>query len=140
MFAGDYKLIELLLEHGADPGLKQGWAVVTAIMSGTSSSSSERKLELVKALIERGTRLPYPQTQIQEGGDSTRDGKKKKRKRGRDQVDNSVGNKKARMEDRCKPTPEMLEIAVKTKQWEIVDYLTKKGKENLLSHSLGAKC
>ncbi|GAA5827061.1 hypothetical protein JCM5353_001856 [Sporobolomyces roseus] len=146
VFAGDLKMIQLLLKHGADPGLKQGWAVVTAIMSGSTGTSTSQegqegegkgtRLELVRGLIERGYPLPYPPQEEEKreslGNDrkEKKHGKKqKKRKRVREEDDDSSkkNHKKVKFEDRCKPTAEMLEIAVKTKQWDIVDYLTKKG-------------
>ncbi|GAA6060177.1 hypothetical protein JCM10212_005178 [Sporobolomyces blumeae] len=161
VFAGEYRLVDLLLEHGADPGLKQGWAVVTAIMN--------RDKELVRGLIERD----YPIWSKDEednvargprdragGGGATRSdassvpsrddvdrdesgASSPRRKRKRKPLDESRddgssrhgtrgepasnGHKRVKLEDRCKPTPEMLETAVKTKQWDLVDYLTKKG-------------
>lgn len=143
-------MIQLLLKHGADPGLKQGWAVVTAIMSGSTGTSTSQegqegegkgtRLELVRGLIERGYPLPYPaqedteeerESLLENGKKENQRNKKqkKKRKRVREEDDDASkkNHKKVKFEDRCKPTAEMLEIAVKTKQWDIVDYLTKKG-------------
>lgn len=54
-----------------------------------------------------------------------REGGKSSKKRRRDS--GGGGGKRRRMDDRCKATKEMLETAVKAKQWGIVDYLTAKG-------------
>ncbi|GAA5899883.1 uncharacterized protein JCM6883_006022 [Sporobolomyces salmoneus] len=134
VFSGDFELIRLLLDHGADPGLKEGWAVVTAIMKGSNDKAGG--LSMVRALIEPDYPLPVsasstPNGSDHEGGGGDTQGnvsdKQKKRKRDRNGESGSSPAKRARLEDRCKPTPEMLETAVKTKQWDIVDYLTKKG-------------
>jgi len=101
----------------------------------------------VRGLIERGYPLPYPPQEEEEKRESLGNDRKekqhnkkqkKKRKRVREEDDDSSkkNHKKVKFEDRCKPTAEMLEIAVKTKQWDIVDYLTKKGISSSLSLSL----
>ncbi|KWU43447.1 hypothetical protein RHOSPDRAFT_19601, partial [Rhodotorula sp. JG-1b] len=84
VFARHLPLIRLLLAHGADPGLKDGWAVTTAISHGDFDLKRRRDSD---------------------GG----------------------GGKRRKMEDRCAATSIMLETAVKSKQWAIVDYLTAKG-------------
>ncbi|GAA6008113.1 hypothetical protein JCM11491_001890 [Sporobolomyces phaffii] len=134
VFSGDCELIQVLLDHGADPGLKEGWAVVTAIMKGSDSPAGG--LRMVRALIERDCPLPVTPPPVattdpdgQRGGVTEGGTLKKKRKRDKlahEEVTSSPA-KRAKLEDRCKPTAEMLETAVKTKQWDIVDYLTKKG-------------
>ncbi|GAA5939222.1 uncharacterized protein JCM15063_004457 [Sporobolomyces koalae] len=114
VFKLDRDLIALLLEHGADPGLKQGWAVVTAILKAKDFVKRDRGLGLqfVKSLIERD--YPVPALDDSVRVDLVEPTTKRKKK-------------KLKLEDRCKPSPEMLETAVKTKQWDIVDYLTLKG-------------
>lgn len=137
VFAQHYPLVRLLLGHGADPGLKEGWAVVTAI--------SNRDEELVKGLIERGYPIRGGESHEEEDakrieGDGEErdrrtyydddDGKKKnKTKRKVEESSPSNANKRIKLEggDRCRANSEMLETAVKTKQWRLVDYLTAKG-------------
>lgn len=131
--SGDFELIKVLLDNGADPGLKEGWAVVTAIMKGSDSKAGG--LGMVRALIERDYPLPIPESTRPERNEGGLGGAgvvtKKKRKRDKSGESDSSPAKRAKLEDRCKPTPEMLETAVKTKQWDIVDYLTKKGPYSL---------
>ncbi|GAA5902777.1 hypothetical protein JCM6882_004063 [Rhodosporidiobolus microsporus] len=122
VFARHVPLIRLLLKYGADPSLQDGWAVTTAIANGDSG--------LVKLLMERE---PEREEGEEGGGGGGGDevvlkeegvnGAKKRRKR----RDSGGGGKRRKMEDRCKATKEMLETAVKAKQWGIVDYLTAKG-------------
>ncbi|GAA5968988.1 hypothetical protein JCM3765_002275 [Sporobolomyces pararoseus] len=131
VYSGDFELIRVLLDNGADPGLKEGWAVVTAIMKGSDDKAGG--LAMVRALIERDYPLPIPRSDRSEesttgGGTFHSDGpQKKKRKRDKTERVESSPAKRVKLEDRCKPTPEMLETAVKYKQWDITDYLTKKG-------------
>ncbi|GAA5846164.1 hypothetical protein JCM3766R1_005654 [Sporobolomyces carnicolor] len=131
VFSDDRELIKVLLDFGADPGLKEGWAVVTAIMKGSAGQGGG--IAMVRALIERDYPLPFPNPEdpvsTEDRGRPHRDegGKKKKRKRDKTAEAGPSPSKRAKLEDRCKPTPEMLETAVKTKQWDIVDYLSSKG-------------
>jgi hypothetical protein len=128
-------LIKVLLDNGADPGLKEGWAVVTAIMKGSDDQAGG--LGMVRALIERDYPLPIPEPREGGGGGDSDQAngviKKKKRKRDRGTDSTASPAKRAKLEDRCKPTAEMLETAVKTKRWDIVDYLTKKGEKGVCS-------
>ncbi|BGP19455.1 hypothetical protein JCM10213v2_007545 [Rhodosporidiobolus nylandii] len=116
VFARHLPLIRLLLKHGADPSLKDGWAVTTAIANGDA--------DLVRLLMER-------EPERDELGDEPDEAvlpegrKKTAKKRRRDST--GGGGKRRKMEDRCRATKEMLETAVKAKQWGIVDYLTAKG-------------
>ncbi|GAA5968504.1 hypothetical protein JCM11641_007662 [Rhodosporidiobolus odoratus] len=114
VFARHLPLIRLLLKHGADPSLRDGWAVTTAISNGDA--------DLVKLLMER-------EPERDEVAEDEAVLKKCKgtgaKKRRRDS--SGGGGKRRKMEDRCKATNEMLETAVKAKQWAIVDYLTAKG-------------
>jgi len=132
VFARHLPLIRLLLEYGADPALKDGWAVTTAIANGDA--------DLVKLLMEREVERdddddegPLHEVVLE------RDGGKSSKKRRRDS--GGGGGKRRRLGDRCKATKEMLETAVKAKQWGIVDYLTAKGAPQLslplsLHHSI----
>ncbi|GAA6010440.1 hypothetical protein JCM10207_001305 [Rhodosporidiobolus poonsookiae] len=116
VFARHLPLIRLLLRHGADPALKDGWAVTTAIANGDA--------DLVKLLMERES----PREEVPDEVDEVvlkENGGKKAKKRRRDSA--GGGGKRRKMEDRCIATREMLETAVKAKQWGIVDYLTSKG-------------
>ncbi|GAA5898239.1 hypothetical protein JCM5296_001193 [Sporobolomyces johnsonii] len=116
VFARHLPLIRLLLAYGADPGLKDGWAVTTAIANGDE--------DLVRMLMEREVeREGADEGEVvvlkpKEGG-----GAAKKRRR----ESSGGGGKRRKVEDRCRPTQEMLETAVRAKQWGIVDYLTAKG-------------
>lgn len=123
VFARHVPLIRLLLRYGADPGLKDGWAVTTAIGNGDG--------ELVRMLLEReepGREDGGGEEEEEEGGEGEMvDGKglgkgKKRRREG-----GGGGGKRRKMEDRCKATKGMLETAIKEKQWRIVEYLTAKG-------------
>lgn len=117
VFARHLPLIRLLLRHGADPALKDGCAVTTAIANGDA--------DLVKLLMEREVERddamdePLHEVVLQAGGGGS--GKKRRRDSG------GGGGKRRKVEDRCAATKEMLETAVKAKQWAIVDYLTAKG-------------
>ncbi|GAA5871949.1 hypothetical protein JCM8547_006198 [Rhodosporidiobolus lusitaniae] len=116
VFARHLPLIRLLLKHGADPSLKDGWAVTTAIANGDG--------DLVKLLMEREPDREEVGGEAEEVVVMGKDGKSAKKRR-RDST--GGGGKRRKMEDRCKATKEMLETAVKAKQWAIVDYLTAKG-------------
>ncbi|BGO94955.1 hypothetical protein NBRC10512_008016 [Rhodotorula toruloides] len=108
-------LIRLLLRHGADPSLKGGWAVTTAIANGDQ--------DLVRMLLEREVDREEAGIADDEVIFKAKNGSAKKRRRG----STGGGGKRRRVEDRCPATKEMLETAVKAKQWAIVDYLTAKG-------------
>ncbi|TKA52349.1 hypothetical protein B0A53_04817 [Rhodotorula sp. CCFEE 5036] len=115
VFARHLPLIRLLLAHGADPGLKDGWAVTTAISHGD--------FDLVKLLMEPGSeRTDEP---LSDDVVLVAKGSRTAQKRRRDS--DGGGGKRRKMEDRCAATSIMLETAVKSKQWAIVDYLTAKG-------------
>lgn len=115
VFARHLPLIRLLLAHGADPGLKDGWAVTTAISHGD--------FDLVKLLMEPGSeRSDEP---LSDDVVLVAKGSRTAKKRRRDS--DGGGGKRRKMEDRCAATSIMLETAVKSKQWAIVDYLTAKG-------------
>ncbi|TNY23874.1 hypothetical protein DMC30DRAFT_413787 [Rhodotorula diobovata] len=116
VFARHLPLVRLLLKYGADPALKDGWAVTTAIANGDA--------DLVKLLMEREVEREDEDGPLQEVV-LPREGGKSSKKRRRDS--GGGGGKRRRMDDRCKATKEMLETAVKAKQWGIVDYLTAKG-------------
>ena len=105
-------LIRLLVAHGADPALKDGWAVNAAIGQGD--------LALVKLLLEREV---VRGDGIDEDGDECVGKSKKRRRTSAD----GGGGKRRRMENRCEPTSAMLEMAVRAGQWAIVDYLTARG-------------
>ncbi|GAA5831941.1 hypothetical protein JCM11251_002759 [Rhodosporidiobolus azoricus] len=122
VFSRHIPLIRLLLRHGADPSQQDGWAVTTAIANGDA--------HLVKMLMERE---PEREEDAEEAGggrdevvlrekEGVNGAKKRKKRR-----ESGGGGKRRKMEDRCKATKEMLETAVKAKQWGIVDYLTAKG-------------
>ncbi|GAA5921189.1 hypothetical protein JCM3775_004132 [Rhodotorula graminis] len=122
VFARHLPLIRLLLQYGADPALKDGWAVTTAIANGDA--------DLVKLLMEReverdeddGDEGPLHEVVLERGG-----GRKSSKKRRRDSGGGGGKRRRVAMGDRCRATKEMLETAVKAKQWGIVDYLTAKG-------------
>lgn len=105
-------LIRLLLSHGADPGMKDGWTVVQAIGLGD--------LALVKLLMEReavtGGCEEVEELEVVEIG--------KKRRRSSE----GGGGKRRKMEERCRATDAMLEAAVRAEKWDIVHYLRSKGK------------
>lgn len=119
VFARHLPLIRLLLAHGADPGLKDGWAVTTAISHGD--------FDLVKLLMEPGSeRTDEP---LSDDVVLVAKGSRTAQKRRRDS--DGGGGKRRKMEDRCAATSIMLETAVKSKQWAIVDYLTAKVRHSL---------
>ncbi|GAA6046653.1 hypothetical protein JCM3770_003098 [Rhodotorula araucariae] len=122
VFARHLPLIRLLLHHGANPALKDGWAVTTAIANGD--------VDLVKLLMEREVDRGDADGPLQEVVLQPREGKSAKKRR-RDS--GGGGGKRRCMGDRCRATKEMLETAVKAKQWAIVDYLTAKGAQPSLS-------
>ncbi|GAA6042499.1 hypothetical protein JCM8097_003060 [Rhodosporidiobolus ruineniae] len=113
-------LIRLLLKHGADPALGDGWAVTHAIAGGD--------MGLVKLLMEHEPERDEAdeaaegeEVVLRDKGGGNGVAKKRRRSSG------GGGGKRRKVEDRCKATKEMLETAVKAKQWAIVDYLTAKG-------------
>ncbi|CEQ40924.1 SPOSA6832_02596 [Sporobolomyces salmonicolor] len=116
VFARHLPLIRLLLEYGADPGLKDGWAVTTAIANGDE--------DLVRMLMEKEVeREGVDEGEVVLLKPKEAGGAAKKRRR----ESGGGGGKRRKIEDRCRPTQEMLETAVRAKQWGIVDYLTAKG-------------
>lgn len=120
VFARHLPLIKLLLEYGADPGLKDGWAVTTAISNGDH--------DLVKMLVEREVERDEPTVEADVLVPTTGSGPGKKRRR----VSGGGGGKRRKIGDRCLATSVMLETAVRSKQWAIVDYLTAKGEVTLV--------
>lgn len=110
VFARHIPLIRLLLAHGADPALKGGWAVTTAIGFGD--------LDLVKMLLEREVERDDVPDEVELEGWNAR----KRRGSG-----GGGGGKRRKMEERCVATTEMLEVAIKGQQWDIATYLMAKG-------------
>ncbi|GAA5836888.1 hypothetical protein JCM9279_007690 [Rhodotorula babjevae] len=118
VFARHLPLIRLLLEYGADPALKDGWAVTTAIANGDA--------DLVKLLMEREVERDDAEGPLHEVV-LEREGGQSSKKRRRDSSGGGGKRRRVAVGDRCRATKEMLETAVKAKQWGIVDYLTAKG-------------
>ncbi|GAA5907049.1 hypothetical protein JCM8208_004499 [Rhodotorula glutinis] len=129
VFARHLPLIRLLLQSGANPALKDGWAVTTAIANGDA--------DLVKLLMEREVERDDEDDSADEGPLHEvvleRGGGKASKKRRRDSGGGGGKRRRVAMGDRCRATKEMLETAVKAKQWGIVDYLTAKGAPPSLS-------
>lgn len=123
VFARHLPLVRLLLKHGADPSLKNGWAVTNAIANGDQ--------DLVRMLLEREVEREEAGLADDEVILKAKNGSAKKRRRD----STGGGGKRRRVEDRCPATKEMLETAVKAKQWAIVDYLTAKGEFWRPSHT-----
>ncbi|KAK4700390.1 hypothetical protein P7C70_g5855, partial [Phenoliferia sp. Uapishka_3] len=115
VLANHLPLIRLLLSHGADPAMKNGWAVNAAIGAGD--------LGLVKLLMERETEREA----AGEVGELETEGGGGKGKKRRKSGEGGGGGKRRKMESRCEPTSAMLAAAVKSQQWAIADYLTAKG-------------
>ncbi|KAI5480622.1 hypothetical protein MNV49_000318 [Pseudohyphozyma bogoriensis] len=107
VFARNEFLINLLLKHGADPGTKDGMAVVVAIEAGD--------LDLVKKLME----IPVERDDADGEVELDKGGKKRRMSGG------GGGGKRRKLEStlRCEPTPAMLEVAVKKSHWHLVEYL-----------------
>lgn len=106
------ELIQLLLRHGADPGLGDGYAVRDAIGTGD--------LDLVRLLMEKeveGEAEMEDEPVLVGGG-----GKKRKAGSG-----GPAAKRRRRTVPRCQATSEMLQKAVKGEHWRIVDYLTERG-------------
>lgn len=113
--------VELLLRHDADPSLNDGYAVNVAIGTGD--------LALVKLLMEREPHeRPTEELEVAEAVDGDGDGqRRKKKKKRRRESDGGGGSKRRKVQDRCKATSRMLEVAMKEENWEMVTYLQSKG-------------
>jgi len=110
--------VKLLLRHDADPSLNDGYAVNVAISTGD--------IALVKLLLEREPD-PRPTEELEVVEDGEGDGRRKKNKKRRRESDGGGGGKRRKVQDRCKATSKMLEVAMKEENWEMVTYLQSKG-------------
>ena len=115
VFAGHVPLIRFLLEHGADPGCKDGLAIMVAI--------NKRDLNLVKLLIEPDS-TPVLDTDPDGEGNAYHD---RKRQRSNECGEKSTVKpnraKRRKLEDRVRINPEMLKAAVRSDARPIVEYL-----------------
>ncbi|KAK7690597.1 hypothetical protein QCA50_005696 [Cerrena zonata] len=105
VFAGHLPLIRFLLDHGADPGCKDGLAVMVAI--------KKRDLSLVKLLIE-------PDTTPVVDGEEGHDRKRQRTDREKDSKPNRA--KRRKLEDRVRINSDMLKTAVRCDARDIVEY------------------
>lgn len=112
--------VNLLLRHDADPSLNDGYAVNVAIGTGD--------IALVKLLMEREPD-PRPTEELEVAEEGEVDGRRKKKKKRRRESDGGGGGggKRRKVQDRCKATSKMLEVATKEENWEMVTYLQSKG-------------
>lgn len=118
VLAGFVPLIEFLLDHGADPGLKGGIAVKVAIQM--------RDLGLVRMLVEPG--YTPPTTSITASLASRRSSFGRRigavgPGKGDENASVASGAKRRRMEDRMKVTPKLLQTAVRHGAMDIVDWM-----------------
>lgn len=125
VYARHLPLIRLLLRHGADPALGEGFAMNAAIGQGD--------LGLVKLLMEREVEREGEEEEEQvveeeeEEGENDLGEKKKRRRRsstGGGGKRRKVGDESG---DRVTATRKMLEVAIKGKHRAIQEYLQGKG-------------
>lgn len=115
VYARHLDLIRLLLRYGADPSEARGWSVIAAIGNGD--------LEVVRLLLEGENASCLEKT------DSTSEEEVLNIERGRKRKSLDAPRvKRRRIDGECRTaTREMLEVAVKGEQWEIVQYLRQRG-------------
>lgn len=127
-------LIQILLQNGADPSTKDHMAIMLAI--------GRRDLELVRLLIERydddedkynswaqafhGTGMKGDSMTVNSSGIN----KKRKRNDGGGRGGKMTSPpKKRKLEDRCRVTSDMLELAVKQGSEDLIQYFMSKGEQ-----------
>lgn len=109
VFVGHLPLIRFLLDHGADPGCKDGLPIMVAIKKGD--------LSLVKLLIEPDS---SPVVNVEDGHDE-HDGKRQRTTNaGTGAKPNRA--KRRKLEDRVRISSEMLKTAVRSDARAIVEY------------------
>lgn len=128
-------LVEVLLEHGADPSIKDYMAVMLAV--------GRRDLDIVKLLIERqDDSFSFPSSSssdkslalgaIQSISMPTSGGNgSKKRRRGGGGDNERISPKRRKLDDRIQVTSEMLELAVKLEYEPLIQFFMSKGESDL---------
>ncbi|CAD6588765.1 MAG: hypothetical protein CYPHOPRED_004516 [Cyphobasidiales sp. Tagirdzhanova-0007] len=113
-------LIQLLLENGADPSMKDGMSVMLAI--------GRNDIEVVRVLVERHpvSLIGQPPAPASYSLDTFSRRPANSLKRQISTAD-PVEYKKRRLEDRIRVTPAMLELAVKQQYEPLIEYFTGKG-------------
>ncbi|KAH8921332.1 hypothetical protein BT69DRAFT_1283267 [Atractiella rhizophila] len=113
----DMEGIQMMIDSGADPGLKGGRSVVLALGRGLG-------VDVVRFLVEGSSSSPA--LEGEDGGEDVEErveGKKKRRK----SAEGGRKRKRRRVEDRVKIDSGMMDVAIKVGDWDVVKYFQEKG-------------
>jgi len=70
---------------------------------------------------------PRPTEDLEAAEEVEGNGRRKKKKKRKRECDGGGGGKRRKVQDRCKATSKMLEVAMKEENWEMVTYLQSEG-------------